>query len=113
MKGHEMDKASFYKHEDTYRFRYEDYDIELNEETLLLYAHRQNNLYDTVAVIDTRDQDYWFWTRMEYGEEFPGMEAVARTVGSVLLRTTPLENIEQIVHNRISPRDEHFEEFYE
>lgn len=91
--------SRFYERDDIYRFEHIDdegtYDVEVDEDNFILHLHRDFNYMDRASMLDTRDEQYWAWYRADMDEEdFEMLEYIGKSVGTVLLRSTPISDIE-------------------
>lgn len=106
--------ASIYEQEGTYRFSDgEELDMELNENNFMANMHRSEPLKDRVAIEDPRDEAWWSWYRYDYQESpelFDFMASVAFEVGSVLIRHTAPEALDNLFFNRHQLTDDDFDQ---
>lgn len=106
----------FFDRDDKYMFTPdEEYMIELNQNNLLLHKHRSIGafLIDQVCVEDDRDGEWWVWYRYDYAgspEVFETMAELAERVGTVVLRETPFEHVQNQFNARHQFTDEDWDD---
>ena len=104
--------ARIFETEGGYAFDADDIQIPLNETNFIGYLHREaaSQLMDMVGIQDPRDEMFWTWFRYNQDPEtFDQMMGIAQTVGTVILRSTPLQETEQKFYNRFSFDDNDFD----
>lgn len=104
----------FYNSETGYNFDSGDgLDLELDQNNYWLWLSRAEPYMDMAQVTDPRDDESWTWFRCDVGDEtFNSLDMMARKIGSVVLRETPTEDVQDVFHARHSFEDieEHLEE---
>ena len=87
-------------------------EIHLDEVSLLGYEHRNSDYsyLDRVAILDPSDGEFWSWYRANTPDEhFDPMLYAAQEVGSYVLRSTPLPEVEETFASQNSLTDEDIE----
>lgn len=87
-------------------------ELHLHELNLVGYEHRNTDYsyLDRVAIQDPEDGDYWSWYRANTPEEhFDPMMYAAQEVGSYILRSTPLDEVEETFASQNQLTDEDIE----
>lgn len=94
--------ARFYKTEGGFAYDSGDgVDMALTEDNLMLHLHRKAPYMDRVSVEDPRDERWWNWTRCDMEpEQFEGLHSIALQIGSILIRDTPMEHIQETFDNQ-------------
>jgi hypothetical protein len=73
-----------------------DIQILLNEDNFVAHMHRKTPWIDMVGIEDPRDEAWWHWYRCDRGtEEFSSIMGFALEVGTVVMRNTPMEHVQQ------------------
>ena len=93
-----------------YRFAHEDIDQKLDQNNIAANVHRDPfyDGYDRVLIEDPRDNNWFAWYKGDFQDtperqgKFEQMYRVAMAVGSVMLRDTPLQTVEED-YNRAHP----------
>lgn len=100
--------GSFHSTEFGYGFESGDgVDVELNQHNFWVWINRSEPFMDMVQVTDPRDDRPWTWFREKVGDEtFDEIETMARTVGSIILRATPTEEMQDVWHSRYAAPDD-------
>lgn len=100
--------ARFHESEFGYAFESGDgLDLELDQHNLWVWMNRSEPFMDMAQVNDPRDGESWFWFRDYLGDEsFDDIYSIARKVGSVVVRATPTEDVQDVWHQRhAAPND--------
>lgn len=99
--------ARFHDTEFGYGFDSEDgLDMELHQDNYWVWLSRSEPRMDMAQVTDPRDNESWFWFREQVGDEtFNDLDMMARKVGSVVLRATPTEDVQDVWHSRYACPD--------
>ena len=74
--------------------------VELNENNFYGNMHREAPYMDRLAIEDPRDGLSWSWWRCDQDPEvFDHMMGVCLEIGSLLMRSTPFENVSDLFDN--------------
>ena len=78
-----------------YLFEVDSQVVVLNENNVFAHVHRNTPYMDQVCIEDPTDSEWWSWFRADFAPEmFDGLMQVAHEIGSILLRTTPIAEVE-------------------
>ena len=105
---HETDDGFFYE--------VDDIDIPLNEETYSAFQHRQagSRLLDWIGVLDPRDEEHYSHFRYDQPEqEFNQMMLLAQRIGTVVVRDTPFDYIQEMFDKRYGLSDEELDGIFD
>lgn len=89
------------------------FEITLDQKNFCGFQHRKAAcaLIDLVTVDDPRDGlKFTHWRYSQPPEVFEQMLALTQSVGTYILRETPMEDIENIFMNMYGPRDDEIEQ---
>src|SRR3990167_3706184 len=81
---------------------------QLGENNLTGHLHRDMfyDDYDRISIEDPVDKEWWVWWKGDTDpEQFDAMLAIASTIGTILLRNTPLSEIEALYRVAHAPTD--------
>ncbi len=82
-------------------------EIPLHQNNMMIHMHRDTPYMDRIGIEDPRDSMFWTWFRADVEPTvFDNLADVAQRVGSVLLRSTPLTEVEDEFDKRHSVSEE-------
>lgn len=88
--------------------------IPLDEDHIFANIHREQSYIDRIGILDDRDGQSWLWFRESMGDEkFNEFLQVVMNVGTVMLRTTALTEVENQFWARQLITDDEINDFFE